>query len=145
MTNPSDPFDLTRFVEAQRDTFEDACDELEAGRKTTHWMWFMFPQVAGLGQSRMSVRYAIRSGDEAAAYLNHGVLRDRLIQLTDLAIHAPAASARELFGSPDDLKFHSSMTLFDAVAPREPAFSRAIDRWFMGPDARTLEIMRSWR
>lgn len=144
MSNPDDPFDLARFVDAQRDVFEDACNELRAGRKTTHWMWFMFPQVAGLGQSPMAVRYAIRSRAEAVAYLNYGLLRERLIELTNLAIHAPVASALELFRSPDHLKFHSCMTLFDAVAPHEPAFPRAIDRWFKGPDARTLEILRSW-
>ncbi|MDP3854945.1 DUF1810 domain-containing protein [Phenylobacterium sp.] len=139
-----DPFDLARFLDAQNETSEDARDELLAGRKTTHWMWFIFPQVAGLGQSPMAVRYAIRSRAEAIAYLAHPTLRQRLIELTNLAIHAPAASARELFGTPDDLKFCSSMTLFDAVAPHEPAFPRAIDRWFKGPDARTLEILRSW-
>ncbi|UTP40282.1 DUF1810 domain-containing protein [Phenylobacterium sp. LH3H17] len=139
-----DPFDLSRFLEAQADVFEDACDELKAGRKTTHWMWFMFPQVAGLGHSPMAVRYAIRSRAEARAYLTHSVLRDRLINLTNVAIHAPAASVQDLFGYPDHLKFHSSMTLFEAVAPHEPAFPRAIDRWFKGPDARTLEILRSW-
>ena len=144
MSNPDDPFDLARFVDAQYRTYGDARAELLAGRKTTHWMWFMFPQVAGLGHSPMAVRYAIRSRAEAIAYLADSTLRDRLIELTNLAIHAPVASAHELFGSPDDLKFHSSMTLFDAVAPHEPAFPRAIDRWFKGPDAKTLEILRSW-
>ncbi|MES2897577.1 MAG: DUF1810 domain-containing protein [Pseudomonadota bacterium] len=139
-----DPFDLSRFLDAQYDTFDDACDELKAGRKTTHWMWFMFPQVAGLGHSPMAARYAIRSRAEARAYLTYSVLGERLIKLTNLAIHAPATSVQDLFGSPDHLKFHSSMTLFDAVAPHEPAFPRAIDRWFKGPDTRTLEILRSW-
>ncbi|MDP3747322.1 MAG: DUF1810 domain-containing protein [Phenylobacterium sp.] len=144
MSNLDDPFDLARFIDAQHDAFEDAYNELKAGRKTSHWMWFIFPQVAGLGQSPMAVRYAIRSRAEAVAYQRHPVLGERLIQLTNLAIQAPVASAQELFGSPDHLKFHSSMTLFDAVAPHEPTFSRAIDRWFKGPDTRTLEILRSW-
>lgn len=139
-----DPFDLSRFLEAQRHAFDDACEELKAGRKATHWMWFMFPQAAGLGHSPTAVRYAIRSRAEAEAYLAHPVLGERLIRLTNLANQAPAASVQDLFGYPDHLKFHSSMTLFDAVAPREAAFSRAIDRWFNGPDARTLEILRSW-
>lgn len=139
-----DPFDLSRFLEAQRQAFDDACVELKAGRKATHWMWFMFPQAAGLGHSPTAVRYAIRSRAEAEAYLAHPVLGERLIRLTELAIQAPAASVQDLFGYPDHLKFHSSMTLFHAVAPHEPAFSRAIDRWFQGPDARTLEILRSW-
>lgn len=102
-----DPFDLSRFLDAQYDTFDDACDELKAGRKTTHWMWFMFPQVAGLGHSPMAVRYAIRSRAEARAYLTYSVLGERLIKLTNLAIHAPATSVQDLFGYPDHLKFHS--------------------------------------
>ena len=140
-TSMSDPFDLARFVDAQAQAIAAARAELAAGRKQSHWMWFVFPQIAGLGSSAMAQRYAIGSADEARAYLAHPVLGSRLRDLTELANEAPG-SAREVFGPPDDLKFCSSMTLFNAVAPEEQAFRTALARFFGGErDTRTLEIL----
>ena len=140
-TSMSDPFDLARFVAAQEGTIGAARAELAAGRKRSHWMWFVFPQVAGLGASAMAQRYAIGSAAEALAYLEHPVLGSRLRDLTELANEAPG-SAREVFGPPDDLKFRSSMTLFNAVAPDEAPFRTALARYFGGErDVLTLEIL----
>ena len=137
----SDPFELTRFLEAQAGVIAAARAELAAGRKQSHWMWFVFPQIAGLGSSAMAQRYAIGSPAEAAAYLDHPVLGSRLRDLTELACEAPG-SAREVFGQPDDLKFRSSMTLFNALAPEEQPFRTALARFFGGErDTRTLEIL----
>ena len=138
----SDPFDLARFVEAQQGAIAAARAELAAGRKQSHWMWFVFPQIAGLGARAMAQRYAIGSAAEAQAYLEHPVLGSRLRDLTELANEA-AGTAREVFGQPDDLKFRSSMTLFNAVAPDEAPFRDALARFFGGErDARTLQILR---
>lgn len=140
-TSMSDPFDLARFVEAQAGVIADARAEMAAGRKQSHWMWFVFPQIAGLGASAMAQRYAIGSAAEAAAYLEHPVLGSRLRDLTELANEA-AGSARDVFGAPDDLKFRSCMTLFNAVAPDEAPFRTALARYFGGErDPLTLEIL----
>ena len=137
----SDPYDLARFIDAQGPMIATARAELEAGRKQTHWMWFVFPQLAGLGASAMAQRYAIGSQAEALAYLDHPVLGSRLRDLTELACEAPG-SAREVFGQPDDLKFRSCMTLFNAVAPDETPFLSALARFFGGErDEVTLEIL----
>jgi uncharacterized protein (DUF1810 family) len=127
-----DDFDLERFVAAQRGVYETALDELRAGRKRTHWMWFVFPQLAGLGASDMARTYAIRSADEAAAYLAHPVLGPRLRACATAALAHADAGAAALFGHPDDLKFHSSMTLFADVAPDEAVFQDCLDRFFDG-------------
>ena len=135
----TDPFDLARFVEAQAGTVERALAELRAGRKQSHWMWFVFPQIAGLGSSPMAQRYAIASLDEARAYLAHPLLGPRLRDCTQAAIAAPG-SAREVFGSPDDMKFRSSMTLFARAAPEESLFPEALARFYEGvEDAKTLD------
>lgn len=137
----SAPYDLVRFVEAQELAIAEARAELAAGRKRSHWMWFVFPQIAGLGSSAMAQRYAIGSAGEARAYLAHPVLGSRLRDLTELANEAPG-SAREVFGAPDDLKFRSCMTLFNAVAPDETPFRTALARFFGGErDEVTLEIL----
>ncbi|MCX7587023.1 DUF1810 domain-containing protein [Phenylobacterium sp. 58.2.17] len=137
----SDPFDLARFLDAQAGVIAAARAELAAGRKQSHWMWFVFPQIAGLGSSAMAQRYAIGSPAEASAYLEHPVLGSRLRDLTELACEAPG-SAREVFGQPDDLKFRSCMTLFNALAPEEQPFRTALARFFGGErDARTLDIL----
>ena len=137
----SDPFELARFLDAPAGVIAAARAELAAGRKQSHWMWFVFPQIAGLGSSAMAQRYAIGSPAEAAAYLDHPVLGSRLRDLTELACEAPG-SAREVFGQPDDLKFRSSMTLFNALAPEEQPFRTALARFFGGErDTRTLEIL----
>lgn len=141
MNDPTDdPHDLRRFVEAQRDVYDTALGELRAGRKHSHWMWFVFPQIAGLGHSPMAQRYAIASLAEARAYLAHPLLGARLRACTRVANAHPGLSARALFGTPDDLKFRSSMTLFGRADPDEPAFGAALAAFFDGqPDPLTLE------
>jgi uncharacterized protein (DUF1810 family) len=133
-------FDLQRFVDAQEGVYEKALAELRAGRKQSHWMWFIFPQVAGLGQSEMSRRYAIHNADEAAAYLAHPVLGPRLRTCASAVAMHDDRGADEIFDAPDDLKFHSCMTLFADVAPDEAVFQTCLDQFFDGqPDAATLD------
>lgn len=139
-----DPFNLSRFVEAQAPVYAQAAAELRAGRKTTHWMWFIFPQIVGLGLSPTARFYAIGSAAEARAYLADPLLGARLRQCTDLTLQIDDRTAHEIFGSPDDLKFRSSMTLFAAVAGRPSPFERALQKYFAGAgDPRTLEILLS--
>lgn len=126
-----DPFDLQRFRAAQSPVIDRVRAELAAGRKASHWMWFVFPQIAGLGFSEMAQRYAIGDEAEAAAYLRDPVLGSRLRDCTALVCAVAGRSAHEIFGSPDDLKFHASMTLFDRVAAGE-VFALALDRHFGG-------------
>jgi uncharacterized protein (DUF1810 family) len=127
-----DPFDLQRFVAAQAPVIERVRAELRAGRKRSHWMWFVFPQIAGLGSSAMAQRYAIASPDEARAYLAHPVLGRRLRDCTQLVLQVDGRTVHEIFGAPDDLKFHSSMTLFARVEPEETVFAQALSRYFDG-------------
>ncbi len=128
----ADEYDLDRFVTAQEPVLAQVRQELEAGRKRSHWMWFVFPQLAGLGHSAMARQYAISSLAEARAYLEHPVLGPRLIGLTKLVNQVNGRSIHEIFGSPDDLKFHSSMTLFAQARPDEPVFREALDKYFGG-------------
>jgi uncharacterized protein (DUF1810 family) len=138
----ADPFELERFVRAQDPVLAQVRRELAEGQKRSHWMWFVFPQLAGLGSSPMAQRYAIRSLAEAEAYLAHPVLGPRLVECTGLVNRVEGRSARAIFGSPDDMKFHSSMTLFARARPAEPAFRAALDRYFGGAaDARTLQAL----
>jgi uncharacterized protein (DUF1810 family) len=136
---------LERFVAAQAPMFDAAMDELASGRKTGHWMWFVFPQAIGLGRSPTARFYGIASLAEASAYLAHPLLGVRLHQATRAATDAPAASLTALFGSPDDLKFRSSMTLFAAIAPEPAAFAAALVRWDLLPDPMTLEKVAAAR
>lgn len=137
----ADPFDLNRFVRAQDPVYRDVQGELAGGRKRTHWMWFIFPQVAGLGFSAMSQRYAIRSRAEAEAYLAHSVLGARLIECTRLVLAVEHRTINAILGAPDDAKFRSSMTLFGAVSD-EPVFGEALARYFAGErDRATIEIL----
>ena len=137
-----DPFGLQRFVDAQEPVFLQVCAELASGRKRSHWMWFVFPQLKGLGASSMAQHYGIGSLAEARSFRAHPVLGPRLQQCTELVLAVDGRSAHEIFGSPDDLKFRSCMTLF-AQATGEPVFARALDRFFGGqPDARTLALLR---
>jgi len=139
MTTPS--HDLIRFVEAQDPIYFRVIAELAAGRKQTHWMWFVFPQIAGLGFSAMAQRFAIGSRAEAEAYLDHPVLGPRLIECTHLLLDVTGKSIHAILGSPDDLKFLSSMTLFDAVSDN-PIFAEAIARYYAGEkDQATLAIL----
>lgn len=135
----TDPHDLARFVSAQEPVMDRVLAELRAGRKQSHWMWFVFPQIAGLGHSPMAVRYAIGSRDEARAYLDHDVLGPRLRTCTSIVNAVRDRSILEIMGAPDDVKFRSSMTLF-AQASDDPAlFQTALDRYFDGrPDPATL-------
>jgi uncharacterized protein (DUF1810 family) len=125
---------LQRFVEAQDGggTYERALAELRAGRKTSHWMWFVFPQRAGLGQSEMSRRYAIDSPEEARAYFAHPVLGSRLTACAEALLRHEDSSAQEILGAVDTVKLRSSMTLFAGVAPEQPVFQRVLDRYFDG-------------
>ena len=137
-----DPHDLNRFVLAQADDYERALAEIRAGRKRSHWMWYIFPQVDGLGFSSMSRRYAIKSLAEARAYLDHPVLGPRLVECTEAALGVEGRSAYEIFGSPDDMKLRSSATLFAAVAPPDSVFARLLDKFYEGErDARTLQLL----
>ena len=136
----SDRFDLQRFVSAQQGVYEQAREELRAGRKQSHWMWFVFPQIQGLGFSAMSRRYAILSEAEAAAYLEHPVLGPRLRECTRLVLQVEGRTVHQIFGPPDDMKFRSCMTLFDR-ADRDPErhFHSALQEFFGGePDPQTL-------
>jgi uncharacterized protein (DUF1810 family) len=135
----ADPFNLQRFVDAQSPVYERARRELEIGRKQSHWMWFIFPQIAGLGQSPMSIRFAIASLDEARAYVVQPVLGGRLRECARLTLAVEGKSARDIFGSIDEVKFRSSMTLFARAAPDEELFQRCLDKYFAGdPDPATL-------
>lgn len=139
----SDPYDLQRFVTAQDPVFDRVCDELRAGAKRSHWMWFIFPQIAGLGHSAMAQKYAIASRDEAVAYLRHPVLGPRLKECTELVLAVQDRSSHAILGSPDDAKFCSSMTLFAEVAEANAVFRDAIARYYAGRvDQKTLDILR---
>jgi uncharacterized protein (DUF1810 family) len=136
-----DPFDLQRFVDAQAPVMEAVRAELRAGRKRTHWMWFVFPQLRGLGSSSMARHYGISSLEEARAYLAHPVLGPRLRECCALLLAVPGRSAHEILGSPDDLKFRSCLSLFSLAAPDETVFGQALQRFYGGvADPRTLAL-----
>ena len=135
-----DPFNLARFLAAQAPVLPAVRAELAAGHKRTHWMWFIFPQIAGLGHSDMARRFAIASRAEAAAYLAHPILGARLVECSRLVHAVEGRSAREIFGPPDDLKFHSSMSLFAIVAPEQAIFQDNLRKYFAGAlDRATVE------
>lgn len=144
LNTPDHPYNLQRFVEAQVATFSQARAELLAGQKQSHWMWFIFPQIKGLGSSPISIRFAISSLEEAKTYLNHPLLGPRLIDCTQLVFTHPDRSAHQIFGSPDDLKFHSSLTLFACAADQHAPFRRALQKFFAGnEDSATLRILHT--
>lgn len=128
----NDPFDLQRFVVAQDPVYADVCEELRRGRKEEHWMWFVFPQLKGLGSSSMARTFGIASRAEAEAYLEHSILGPRLIECTGLVNLVQGRSIEEIFGYPDHLKFRSSMTLFAHVAHNDESFAPAIQKYFGG-------------
>jgi uncharacterized protein (DUF1810 family) len=137
-----DRFHLQRFVDAQHPVYAAVLSELRSGRKRSHWMWFIFPQVAGLGHSATSRTFAVSSLAEAAAYLAHLTLGPRLRECAALVAGIEGRSIDEIFGHPDDLKFHSSMTLFAHAAPREPIFAACLQKYFDGqPDPQTLALL----
>jgi len=136
----NDPFDLQRFVNAQNPVYDQVCAELRAGQKESHWIWFIFPQLRGLGHSAMAEAFGIVSRQEAAAYLDHAVLGPRLRECTQLVNLVEGSSISEILGRPDELKFRSSMTLFANVASDDQVFKEALQKYFGGePDPLTLE------
>jgi uncharacterized protein (DUF1810 family) len=137
---------LNRFVAAQDGVYDAVCAELRSGAKRSHWMWFVFPQIAGLGHSAMAKKFAIASLREAVAYLDHPLLGPRLRECTKLVLAVQNRSINQIFGSPDDMKFGSSMTLFAQAAPDEVIFRDAIEKYHSGRfDGATLEILRARR
>lgn len=143
-TDHLDPFNLQRFLQAQDPVFDRVQNELSNGHKRSHWMWFIFPQFAGLGGSEMSRRFAIRSREEALAYLEHPLLGARLRTCTQEVLNIRERSVAGIFGPPDDLKFHSSMTLFAQVAAEDSLFQQALNQYFHGIlDDWTLSLMDS--
>lgn len=140
--NAGDPYDLHRFVQAQETAYARALAEIKHGRKRSHWMWYIFPQFEGLGFSATSRRYAIKSLAEAEAYLRHPVLGPRLTACAEAALEAEGRSAREIFGSPDDMKLRSCATLFAYVSPPESVFAKLLDTYFQAePDPKTLRLL----
>jgi uncharacterized protein (DUF1810 family) len=138
-----DPYNLQRFIDAQNEVIEEVREELQAGRKRTHWMWFIFPQIQGLGGSQMSQKFAISCLQEAKAYLAHPVLGPRLIECTQLVNAIQGRSISQIFGYPDDLKFHSCITLFAQADSNEPAFQQALSKYFGGEqDSATIQELR---
>lgn len=142
MTTPNDPHNLQRFVDAQNPDYEQVCSELRAGHKRTHWIWFIFPQLKGLGRSETASYYGIASRQEAEAYLAHPILGPRLRECTRLVNAVEDRSIDQIFGYPDNLKFRSSMTLFASTATENQIFEDALQKYFAGePDQRTVELL----
>ena len=140
----SDTYDLQRFVDAQNPVYDKICAELRDGQKKSHWMWFVFPQIEGLGSSPMARKFAISSLAEAAAYLEHPVLGPRLTECTRLVNLVEGRSIEQIFGRPDDLKFRSSMTLFAHATPDNPVFIDALQKYFSGEfDPATLARLQA--
>ena len=134
--------DLNRFIEAQADIYESILSELKNGYKITHWMWFIFPQIRGLGSSPMSIKYAINSFKEAEEFLNHSLLGKRIKECTEIVLNLEGSSTKQIFGSIDELKFKSSMTLFNAAQQSDIIFELAIGKYFNGiQDNRTIELL----
>lgn len=138
----NDTFDLNRFIDAQRGVYPDVLEELRSGRKRSHWMWFIFPQLAGLGHSETARFYAISGAAAATAYLNNQLLGARLLECTRTVLEHSGQSARAMFGTPDDMKLRSCMTLFASVAPEQVRFQQVLDRFFDGEsDAKTIALL----
>ena len=140
--NSTDPYNLTRFVRAQETAYAQALSEISNGRKRTHWMWYIFPQLDGLAFSATSKQYAIKSLAEAKAYLDHPLLGPRLLECAEAVVGVEGRSATEIFGSPDDLKLRSCATLFASVSPRDSVFHRLLAKYYRGErDGRTLQLL----
>ena len=140
----SDPYDLSRFLEAQAGCYARALAELAAGEKMSHWMWFIFPQLQGLGSSPMARRYAISGPEEARAYLDHPTLGARLHECVRRVLAIEGRTAHEIFGSPDDLKLRSCLTLFASASPGDRVFGEALEKYFGGePDPLTVRLLTS--
>ena len=137
-----DPYNLSRFLQAQEDDYEQALSEIKSGRKQSHWMWYIFPQFEGLGFSSTSRHYSIKSLAEARAYLEHPVLGPRLLDCAEAALRVEGRSASEIFGSPDDLKLRSCATLFACVSPPDSVFDRLLEKFYGGErDRKTLRLL----
>ncbi|RYE20741.1 MAG: DUF1810 domain-containing protein [Sphingobacteriaceae bacterium] len=137
------PQNLNRFLDAQKSSYQTALAEIKNGRKRSHWMWYIFPQIQGLGFSETSKSYAIKDASEAEAYLQHPILGARLIEISTVAAQLSANNATQVFGSPDDLKLKSSMTLFAALDQADPVFQSVLDKFFGGKkDNQTLQILQ---
>lgn len=137
-----DRYNLNRFVQAQKADYDRALAEVKSGEKRSHWMWYIFPQLEGLGSSATAHHYAIKSLEEAQAYLAHPVLGPRLVACAEAALSVKGRSAHEIFGSPDDLKLKSCATLFALVSPEGSVFDRLLDQFFAGDrDAKTLQLL----
>jgi len=135
-------YDLTRFVDAQASSYEQALAEIRNGRKQTHWMWYIFPQLAGLGFSQMAQYYGIADLVEAKAYVAHPILGGRLIEISQALLGVEGKTAHQIMGSPDDLKLKSSMTLFSLVDPTEPVFQQVLTKYYQGEaDRKTLTLL----
>lgn len=142
-TGTEDRFDLNRFVQAQEEVYPRALAEMKRGQKRSHWMWFIFPQIDGLGYSSTAKFYAIKRQEEAKAYLSHPLLGKRLIECAEALLKIKDKSASEIFGYPDDLKLRSSMTLFASVSEPDSIFSRVLDQYYGSqPDEQTLELLK---
>jgi uncharacterized protein (DUF1810 family) len=140
--NPNDPHDLSRFVQAQEYSYDQALAEIRSGRKQSHWMWYVFPQLAGLGFSPTSMRYSIKSLAQAEAYLSHPILGPRLVECCEALLPIEGRSALDVFGSPDDMKLRSCATLFALVSPAGSVFHRVLDKYFQGHrDVQTLRLL----
>jgi uncharacterized protein (DUF1810 family) len=134
--------DLQRFIIAQDNSYDTALSEITNGRKKSHWMWYIFPQVTGLGNSEYARKYAIKDLPEAEEYLAHPVLGSRLIEISKATLAIEGRTASQIFGSPDDMKLHSCMTLFSMVDNADPVFNKVIDKYYNGrPDAKTTDII----
>lgn len=141
--NDADPYNLQRFVAAQRGTYERALAEIEAGRKNSHWMWYIFPQLDGLGFSALTKQYSLKSIEEARAYLAHPTLGPRLVHCAGATLGVDGRTAREIFGSPDDLKLKSCATLFALAAGQDSVFHRVLEKYFAGKsDPETLGLLK---
>ena len=140
----SNNYDLERFIEAQRSEYATALSEIKHGRKQSHWMWYIFPQLLGLGYTSTSIMYSIKDLDEAAAYLNHEILGKRLIEISNALLALETNDAHKVFGSPDDIKLRSSMTLFTIVPGADNVFQQVLDKFFNGKkDDRTLQLLKA--
>lgn len=136
-------FNLNRFLEAQETKYNDALSEIKNGRKLTHWMWYIFPQIAGLGFTDFNVLYAIQNKEEATQYLNHPVLGKRLIEISKAVVEIEGKTALEIFGKPDERKLKSSMTLFSIINDPNPIFQHVLDKYYKGmKDENTLKLIK---
>ena len=137
-------YDLNRFLEAQESKFQLALTEIKEGKKQSHWMWFIFPQIAGLGFSDYNVFYAIKNMEEASQYLQHPILGKRLIEISKAVLEINGKTANEIFGKPDDRKLQSCMTLFAQIKSTDPIFQKILDKYYLGnKDEKTIQLLNN--